>query len=185
MIVNWSLLCSRRSREGYKGLQSIFKSKTITVKKIKKGKKDKYMFVWYLCVYMIIIYIQIIFFQIFLLNSTPPPPPLKYFLIITCFEYMISTWSRNGGGKYFKELRLTYVAIRYEARQKYTTLRNSIKNLEARHRDIKQITETDHRKLSSVLFQTITVDGDDAGDDFDEVCPYWTFVVQYTCTIIL
>ena len=85
---------------------------------------------------------------------------------------MISTWSRNGGGKYFKKLQLTYVAIRYEARQKYTTLRSSIKNLEARHRDIKQVTETDHRKSSSVLFQTITVDGDDAGDDFDEVCPY-------------
>nr|XP_022298210.1 inhibitor of nuclear factor kappa-B kinase subunit epsilon-like [Crassostrea virginica] len=58
---------------------------------------------------------------------------------------------------------------RYEARQKYTTLRSSIKNLEARHRDIKQVTETDHRKSSSVLFRTITVDGDDAGDDFDEI----------------
>ena len=123
-----------------------------------------------MCIHIYNVYPNKFFFKFF--SSTQPPPPLKYFWICTCFEYMISTWSRNGGGKYFKKLQLTYVAIRYEARQKYTTLRSSIKNLEARHRDIKQVTETDHRKSSSVLFRTITVDGDDAGDDFDEVCPY-------------
>ncbi|XP_062575655.1 inhibitor of nuclear factor kappa-B kinase subunit epsilon-like [Saccostrea cucullata] len=57
---------------------------------------------------------------------------------------------------------------RYEVRQKYKSLRSSVRTLEDRYTDIKQIVDTDHKK-STALFTTITEDGDIADDNFEQI----------------
>lgn len=57
---------------------------------------------------------------------------------------------------------------RYAARQKYSSLKSSVKNLEDRYSDIRQILDNDKKK-STTLFTTITLDGLSAEDKFEQI----------------
>lgn len=58
--------------------------------------------------------------------------------------------------------------VRYAARQKYSSLKSRVKNLEDRYSDIRQILDDDKKK-STTLFTTITRDGLSAEDKFEQV----------------
>lgn len=58
--------------------------------------------------------------------------------------------------------------VRYAVRQKYSSLKSSVKNLEDRYSDIRQILDNDKKK-STTLFTTFTLDGHAAEDKFEQV----------------
>lgn len=58
--------------------------------------------------------------------------------------------------------------IRYAARQKYSSLKSSVKNIEDRYSDIRQIVDSAKMK-STTLFTTITLDGHAAEEKFEQV----------------
>lgn len=58
--------------------------------------------------------------------------------------------------------------VRYTARQKYSSLKSSVKNIEDRYGDIRQIVDSDKTK-STTLFMTIALDGHAAEEKFEQV----------------
>lgn len=58
--------------------------------------------------------------------------------------------------------------VRYTVRQKYSSLKSSVKNIEDRYSDMRQIVDSDKKK-STTLFTTITLDGHAAEEKFEQV----------------